>query len=243
MKTASKKDLDVVNKLQPVHWANEVKECSVIAGKFYKELDVLLHRYFTTGEIQPVKLRLHTAVKYFAHRLHKNLIEPVTAYYEEIAYFSGAKKHQRDTLDFINSLWNFMDGMTKSELDGELIYQGAPLNRPEKLDKAVRRKKKSSRESTYEITLSLHEKDMSIEEIASLRQLTENTIYGHFIHLYKKGKVDITSLLDKEKLADLLPHFTNVSEETSLTEIKSRLPFTATYNEIRAAKAYYLEKN
>ncbi|MBY5960291.1 helix-turn-helix domain-containing protein, partial [Membranicola marinus] len=177
------------------------------------------------------------------HRLHKNLIEPVTAYYEEIAYVSGAKKHQRDTLDFINSLWNFMDGMTKSELDGELIYQGAPLNRPEKLDKAVRRKKKSSRESTYEITLSLHEKDMSIEEIASLRQLTENTIYGHFIHLYKKGKVDITSLLDKEKLADLLPHFTNVSEETSLTEIKSRLPFTATYNEIRAAKAYYLEKN
>lgn len=243
VKEVATKDLDVVNKVEPVRLSIEIKESVHIVEKFYRELEVLLNRYFRSGEVQPVKQRLHKAVQYFANRLLKNVIQPVTEYYDEIAYISGSKKHQENTLDFIQTLWSFMEGMTRAEFDNELIYQGEPFERPQKIDKALRPKKKSGRESTYDVTHSLHEKGMTLQEIATIRQLTQNTIYSHFVRLYEEEKVDITKLIDKEKLAELLKHFTNVTKETTLTEIKSRIPFTVTYQEIQAAKAYYLKEN
>lgn len=238
----AEKNLDVVNKVEPVRWTTEIKECGYIAHKFNSELDALLKRYFRTEEIQPLKQRLHKAVHYFATRIVKNLIEPITEYYDEIAYISGSKGHQRNTLSLIQSLWNLIEGMTEAELKDEKIYQGESIKRPPRLTKAVKRKKKSFQESTYDITLSLHERGLPKEDIASMRQLTENTIYSHFVRLYKEDKVPITELIDKDKLAKLLKHFPNVSSETTLTEIKTCIPFTTTYQEIKAAKAYFLKE-
>lgn len=243
LKEVAKKELEVVHKIEPVRLSNEIKECVHIVDKFYKELDALLNRYFQSGEVQPVKQRLHKAVQYFSNRLLKNVIQTVSEYYDEIAYISGAKKHQQDTLDFINTLWNFLEKMTKTSFLDEVIYQGEPFTRPGKLGKAVIQNRKSAKESTYDITYSLHEKGMSIEEIASIRRLTENTIYAHFVRLYKDDKVAITTIISKKKLAGLLKYFTDVTDETTLTEIKSRIPFTTTFQEIQAAKAYYLKEN
>ena len=242
MTEVAEKNLDVVNKVEPVRWTTEIKECGYIAHKFNSELDALLKRYFRTEEIQPLKQRLHKAVHYFATRIVKNLIEPITEYYDEIAYISGSKGHQRNTLSLIQSLWNLIEGMTEAELKDEKIYQGESIKRPPRLTKAVKRKKKSFQESTYDITLSLHERGLPKEDIASMRQLTENTIYSHFVRLYKEDKVPITELIDKDKLAKLLKHFPNVSSETTLTEIKTCIPFTTTYQEIKAAKAYFLKE-
>ena len=97
--------------------------------------------------------------------------------------------------------------------------------------------------STYDVTLGLYEKGHTMEEIATLRQLTGGTIFSHFLKLYEDGKVDINILMEKERLAGLLKHFQDVTASTSLNEIKSRIPFETTYQEIRAAKTYYLKES
>ncbi|HLU92878.1 MAG TPA: helix-turn-helix domain-containing protein [Membranihabitans sp.] len=237
------KDLDVVNKIPPVQMKNEIRESIYIAGKFHREIDSLLYRYFNTGEIQPLRVRLHKAVGYFVNRLMKNVVDPVVEYYDEIAYVSGSKKHRQNTLDFLQSLWTFVERMSKAEFVGEVIYQGEPVTKPGKIDKIASRQTASGRMSTYDITLGLYEKGNSMEEIAALRRLTGATIFSHFLKLYEDGKVDINLLMEKERLAGLLKHFGDVTASTSLNEIKSRIPFETTYDELRAAKTYFLKEN
>lgn len=243
LKEVVEKDLDVVHKVESVRLSTELKECVHIARKFYREIDRLLLHYFKRNTRKDVMDRLDQAIAYFSNRLVKNLIDPVMDYYDEIAYVSGAKKHQRNTLEFLNTLWNFVDAMMKSTFDGEPIFTGEILQRPAKLEKSGKQKEARKKESTYDITFSLYKKGMSIKEIAEIRQLTENTVFGHFLKLYRENKVEITQLIDKEKLALLLKHFTDVTTETTLTEIKSTIPFTTTYQDIRAAKAYFLKEN
>src|SRR5690606_22708315 len=237
------KDLDVVNKIPPVQMKNEIRESIYIAGKFHREIDSLLYRYFKTGEIQPLRVRLHKAVGYFVNRLMKNVVEPVVEYYDEIAYVSRSKKHRQNTHDFLQSLWTFVERMSKAEFEGEVIYQGEPVTKPRKIDKIASRQTASGRVSTYDITLGLYEKGNSMEEIAALRRLTGATIFSHFLKLYEDGKVDINLLMEKERLAGLLKHFGDVTASTSLNEIKSPIPFKTTFDELRAAKTYFLKDN
>lgn len=244
LKGVSETNLTVKNKIQSVQLSNEIKECDYIAGKFFTELNGLLYRYFQNGEVQPIKVRMHKAVKYFANRLLKNVIDPVTAYYEEIAYISGTIKHQRNTMDFIQSMWNFVEKMTTAKFQDEVIYQGESISMPEKIKKIDSRKKSSGKKiSTFDITYKLYSTGKTIDEIASLRQLTTTTIFSHFLKLYKDDKVPITLLIEKEKLAGLLTHFDGINADTKLSDIKSRIPLETTFQEIKAAKAYYLKEN
>ena len=239
----AEKDLEVGKKIQGVQLRNELKECNYIAGKFHSEIDFLLHQYFRTEEIQPVLVRLHKGVTYFATRLLKNVINPVTEYYDQIAYISGTIRHQRETLDFIQTLWIHLEKMTKARFLDHVIYQGEPMQRPDRLGQAVRRKKKGKKQRTQEITYELYQKGKTLSEIAAIRQLTEGTIQSHLLTLYKEDKVPITFLIDKERLARILGHLDDITEEVTLSKLKDQVPFTSSFAEIRIAKAYYLKEN
>lgn len=244
LKAVASKDLDTVNKIHPVQLSNEIRECNHISVKFYGELEVLLHRYFQTEEDQALRTRLHKAVKYFADRLVKNVLNPITEYYDEMVYISGTLKHQRETLDLLESIWSFVEKMTSAEFQNDKIYQGSPMQRPEKIKKSAGKQKKSTKISTYDKTYELYQKGKSMKEIATLRRLTEGTIFTHFLKLYSAGKLDINLLMEKERLASILRYFDGkVDSSTPLSELKSRIPFDTTFQEIRAAKAYYLKEN
>src|SRR5690625_95224 len=241
LRSAAEKDLNVVNRPSPAIMNGHLKECEQISEKFFRELDYLLSRYFYHSDVAPLKKRLHEAIEYFASRLHKELIIPITEYYKEIEYITGSKKHQRETFGLIDELWDFLEQLTHADFKNERLYKGKSFERPEKWVNKEKEKKKKLR--SHEITFELYEKGMGIEEIAALRQVTKNTIFNHLVKLYEEDKIPVTDIMEQERLAEILKHFPKVSRETPLNEIRTQLPFQVTFNEIRAVKSYYLKEN
>ncbi|MEX2483559.1 MAG: helix-turn-helix domain-containing protein [Brumimicrobium sp.] len=66
-----------------------------------------------------------------------------------------------------------------------------------------KKKNKEKKKSTFIKTLELFEQGKSIQEIANERELTTATIYGHFARLIKDEKIDITHVMDSERLEEL----------------------------------------
>lgn len=241
LRSAVQKDLNVVNRPSPAIMNGHLKECMQITEKFFRELDYLLSRYFYHSEIEPLRKRMHEAIAYFAGRLHRDLIIPISEYYDEIEYITGSKKHQRETFGLINELWDFLEILTLAEFQNEKLYHGTPFERPEKWIKKEKEKKKKLR--SHEVTFELYGQGMTIEAIAELRQVTKNTIFNHMVKLYEEDKIPVTEILDQERLAEILKHFPEVTRETPLNDIRKQLPFQVTFNEIRAVKSYYLKEN
>lgn len=244
LKKVAEKDLDTVHKIIPVQLSNEIRECRYVAQKFKQELENILHKYFATREDQALRVRMHKAIQYFANRLFKNVMDPITDYYDEIAYIKGVKRLQTETYEILEVFWAFIEKMTRIEFKNTKLYQGDLIQRPQKFIKSIGKSPQKSKISTFDITFELYQQGKTIKEIAEVRRLKEGTIFSHFLRLYSDGKIDINLLMEKERLAEIIRHFDgDVEDSTSLSELKSRIPFNTTFQEIRAAKAYYLKEN
>jgi len=236
------KDLNVVHRPESAIMKAEIREYGLIAEKFFRELDYLLSRYFYHSEADPLKKRMNDAIHYFSERIYKNLITPMMNYYTEIEYISGNKKHKEETFEVLNSFWNFLDDLSGASFQNEKLYQGTSFQRPEKWTKSGEKVKKK-KQLTHEVTLALYEKGMSMQEIADVRQVTLATVYNHFVKLYREDKIPISAIVEQDRLARILKHFPEVEPDTKLTEIKAHLPFTVTFNELKAAKSYLLKED
>lgn len=234
-----KKDLEVTHRPKPAMMRGELRDCEEIAQKFFKELDYLVKRYFYQDEKSALETRLDKAVGYFAERLYKKVILPVTEYGDEIRYLSGSKKMQRMTGELLQRLWDFIERMTGVELAGKKVYNG-PVYRPMTAEKDTLARE-SSHLKSHEVTLLLYEKGMPLQEIAEVRQITENTVFGHLLKLYEEDKLPISAIVEQDRLARIIRHFPEVEEGTSLAEIKSLLPFSVRWNEIKAARSYFFK--
>jgi len=99
-------------------------------------------------------------------------------------------------------------------------------------------KKKSSKTkvSTYELTLELWRQKKSMEEIASIRILTLNTIEGHFAKLIEQGEVNVSDVMSDEKMRQLELIFEDYAGE-SLTEMKEKAGESFSFGELKIFKA------
>lgn len=70
-------------------------------------------------------------------------------------------------------------GQTKFERFGETILE---------IVQAFNPVAKKDKRSTFEITFELYEQNLTVEEIAAARQMSETTIYGHLARLHEAGK-------------------------------------------------------
>lgn len=236
------KNLNVIQRPRSAELKAEVKECGLISEKFFRELDYLLGRYFYHSEKDALVKRMHEAIQYFSGRIHDGLIMPVTLYYEEIEFLAGNKKHKEETFEVLNLFWNFLEGLTDASFENEKLYGGISPQRPEKWTSSGEDRKKKKLRS-HEVTLTLYEKGMNMQEIADVRQVTLATVFNHFVKLYREDKIPISAIVEQDRLARILRHFPEVEPETTLTEIKSHLPFSVTFNELKAAKSYLLKED
>ncbi len=77
------------------------------------------------------------------------------------------------------------------------------------------KKEKVQKKPTTDITLELWNKKMSVEEIATERKLTVNTIYSHLAKLIEKRAVTLADVLPSDRIAGLYELFTNNPDKTS----------------------------
>jgi uncharacterized protein YpbB len=109
----------------------------------------------------------------------------------------------------------------------------------EEVPKALKKKEKDkekTKKSTYEITLELFREGKNISAIASERVMSEGTIYSHFTRLIQAGEIEISDVLEKEKLKALETIFEDYHEQ-SLTPLKEQVGDAFTWEELKLYRA------
>lgn len=99
------------------------------------------------------------------------------------------------------------------------------------------RKKTGSREDTKKTSLEMLREGRSIEEIASQRMLTRQTVEGHLAYFIKAGELAIEGLIAEERLAALLEKIPALNTG-SLKAIKEALGDAYGYGEINLVLAH-----
>ena len=96
--------------------------------------------------------------------------------------------------------------------------------------------KSPTKKTTVEETYDLWKQNNSITEIASIRVLTKQTIYGHFVKLIQSEKVAIEDIIPSGKLDELAAAFKGYKEE-SLNALMEKHGDKFSWEEARMFKA------
>ena len=92
--------------------------------------------------------------------------------------------------------------------------------------------KKSTVEETYELWIAKN----SIQDIATIRKLTPQTIESHLVKLIQSKKVNVQDILPDDKITELSEAFKHYKEE-SLTGMKEQFGDKYSWDELRMFKA------
>ncbi|HEY4617872.1 MAG TPA: helix-turn-helix domain-containing protein [Flavobacterium sp.] len=95
---------------------------------------------------------------------------------------------------------------------------------------------KAPKKSTVEITYELWLDKNSIQDIATIRKLTTQTIESHLVKLIQSKKVSVQDILPQDKIKQLAEAFKHYKEE-SLTAMKEQFGEKYTWDELRMFKA------
>lgn len=96
--------------------------------------------------------------------------------------------------------------------------------------------KKAPKKSTVQETYELWVEKKSIEDIATIRVLTKQTIYSHFVKLIQTKAVSISEVLPEDKMQDLATAFAGYKEE-SLNTLMEKYGHKFSWEEARMYKA------
>jgi len=119
------------------------------------------------------------------------------------------------------------------ELNITIIEDDVDVNRyTKKKSSKTAVPKKSTAEETYELWLQSN----SINEIAAIRKLTTQTIYGHFSKLIEAGQVQLLDVMPEDKIEDLTLIFKGFKGD-SLNELMEVHGDKFTWNDMRLFKA------
>ncbi len=118
------------------------------------------------------------------------------------------------------------NGMLYDTIEDEPILLASPKKKEERKEK----------KSTYEQTLELLHEGMDVNQIAARRQVSENTIYNHFVVLLKSEKIELADVLTHERISELEDYFSDY-EGASLSALKEKLGDEVTWEELKLMQA------
>jgi len=98
-------------------------------------------------------------------------------------------------------------------------------------------KRKKDKTPTAEVSFKLYKGGKSIAEIAEERGFVPSTIEGHLCQYIESGDVDAYSIVEMEKLDNMLKLITD--ETTSSSEVKAKLGDEYTYTDVKVAMSHY----
>lgn len=99
------------------------------------------------------------------------------------------------------------------------------------------KKEKKPKGASKNLSFEMYSSGMTIEQIAKERNLAVSTIQGHLSDYISTGEIDITELMDAEKIELIAEYFLNNEPET-LSEVKKDLGEDVSYSEISFVQNY-----
>jgi uncharacterized coiled-coil protein SlyX len=213
-----------------------------VSKSFQGQLHYLVSRYPDNKDLAPIKERVEKAVPYFAENIYRKIAVPIHQHIESLAYKSKVKKYLSKVQDHLSTVINKLDNLYQTSFLGTQLYQGDVLYKKSSLKATVTAStsKKRKKGATYDDTLALFKAGKNIKEIAEIRSMAQSTIEGHIAKWVATGEVSIYNILDKVQV-EKISYYLLKDKDQQLTDVKNKLPFEASYNEIRMVKAH-LEK-
>lgn len=98
------------------------------------------------------------------------------------------------------------------------------------------KKEKDTKKSTFEVTLELLHEGKDCEEIARERQLSTNTINGHFIQLIKAEKIRLEDVMEQKRINEISDLLAD-SNLNSLSKIKEQVGSEISWEELKLYQA------
>jgi hypothetical protein len=222
----------------------KAKEQSEVAGKFQKQLGVLLSTA-PSGETAQLEERMKKAVAFFAKALSSEILIPLQEHIGALRHASKITKYKEEMVQLEGLVWQHLQKLLTASY-GDLKFPIAESY--DALDPAVKGKmitkgKKTGKGDSKLASLELFRKGESIETIARMRNMATSTIHSHLAHYVATGEVDIKQLVDDEKIGVILKVIEDTGAE-SLGAIKSKLGDEVSFGDIRAVVSHhqYLQK-
>lgn len=98
-------------------------------------------------------------------------------------------------------------------------------------------REKKPRVDTKKVSFEMFQNGKTVAEIAKERSLSTGTIEGHLAHFVKLGKLEVTRLIEKEKLEIITAYFEK-TDDKSLGKAKEHFGERFSYSELRIALSY-----
>jgi hypothetical protein len=174
----------------------------------YEELKHWRHEVYKEKEIEHYRILNQKSLLELAQILPRNLVE--------LKKINGIGKRKIE--DYSEDILRVINRYCEKHNIPEEVY--------------VEAKKKIAKTPTRMISKEMHDKGMSIEEIAKARGFVTTTIEGHLSHFVGTGELDLYSFVSPEKAERIKEVLASMSAE-SLTPIKEELGLDYSYSEIR----------
>ena len=201
----------------------------------YTEFDIAHPDLFKALKNWRAKIAKAEGVPHF-HVLHQKVLVQIAVCLPEskpkLAELKGVgpktiEKYGEDLVSIVE------DYRKEANISEVVLPDPKPI--PEQSEKKETKKTKKSGPNTREISLSMFEKGMAVEEIAEERGLVLSTIQGHLCHFIEQGRLSVNVLVDDEKHKAIKG---NITPGKSLAQLKKELGNDFFYGEIRAVLAH-----
>ncbi|WP_291114790.1 helix-turn-helix domain-containing protein [Flavobacterium sp. UBA6135] len=199
--------LELLLKIETVQRIKRVKE-------FYQELQELEDKHYQ------IILKLFKAVKLI------KIINEGKEINKENLSSELIRNYRKNKIDEAQELF-------KSSKN-EIIVEDEVLDKHYYLPK--KKKSNEPKKSTVQETYELWIQNNSVNEIAKIRVLTTQTIYGHLAKLITAGTISISDVLPEDRIQQLATAFQDYQED-SLNALKEKFGDQFTWDELRLYKA------
>jgi len=243
-------DRMIQDKEQALQWSRDLLRTSLnhqqVALKFQKQLEQLLFAEAEERDHLLVNARIAAATGYFKDGLETMSAE-INAHIKKYAPKQRVKKYIRTLEELLSvlSLKNkelkhavqlseaFMNGTESDIIFENLNAPTGSLSEKPEAKSPVKEKKLS----TKRISLDMFREGKTINEIAESRDLVVGTIEGHLASFLETGEIEISQLINEEKLPVIMRTINEMPEAT-IYSIKDKLGANYSFGELRTVVAY-----
>ncbi len=202
--------------------ALQIETIVTTSEKFEPQLERLLVDYNNSRNTFTLKERSAKAIEYFTENIFNTLITPMHEHITAMAYKSKVKRYVQQVQLVQDSFWSKMVQLYGARFMDEKLFDGEIKFSKDKLKTVATSITSGKKEKggTYQDTLDLHRKGISLEEIASVRGLTTGTIKSHFAKWILSGEIKVQEVLPAETIQTLEKFLHESAEKTVAAAFK-----------------------
>ncbi len=226
------------------HLLAQVREICDVAGKFQLQLQrILAAMDQNAADSAMLKERCEKAIGYFTGRIATQLIAPLRAHINGLAYKKKMKRYLAQVQLVEEACWKKIDQLYEGRFLDEKLYTGEIVHSRNKLAEVASSATSGKKEKggTFKDTLDLHRKGKSAAEIAAIRGLTVGTVKNHMAKWILLGDVDVYDILPRDVI-DSVVAYMEESASSSAGEIRRGMGDKYGYDDIRLIVSHVMRK-